>query len=165
MEKRSQRREGLTSCGEERNHGVKWVCEYLPKIYKTLGSWIEETALSSGSPKIVITLKDYLQNYFFPRIIPARPAGLVKHLTTAVCFTSNKAWPWKSSLGPHSGHLLSVQTFGFATAEVSRLRSAHSNSEHCFYKAGRPYGTDGGVVYDSEVNFVNQSECSSHSFF
>lgn len=109
MEKRSQRREGLTSCGEERNHGVKRVCEYLPKTCKTLGSWIEGTALFPGSPKIVITLKDCLQNYCFPKIIPASPAGLVKHLTTAVCFTSNKAWPWKSSLGPHSGHLLSVK--------------------------------------------------------
>lgn len=165
MEKRLQRREGLTSCGKERNHGVKRVCEYLPKTYKTLGSWIEGTALFPGSPKIVITLKDYLQNYCFPKIIPAWPAGLVKHLTTAVCFTWNKAWPWKNSLGPHSGHLLSVQTFGFATAEVSRLRSAHNNSEHCFYKAERPYGTDGGGIYDSEVNFVNQSECSSDSFF
>lgn len=126
------------------------ICQKLLQDLMKLG---KGTVLSSDSPKTAITVKDCFQKSCFPQIFPASPVGLEKHPMSTFCSTSNSAWLWTSSLGPYSDHLLSVQTFGFATAVASRFKSVPlSNSEHCLYKTGRPCGTSRGGIYDSEAN-------------
>lgn len=67
--------------------------------------------------------------------------------------------------GPYSGQLVSVPTFGFASAVASEFMSALSNSELCFYKAGRPHSTVEELLTIAKLTYMNQSECSAHFSF